>query len=164
VAPENAADRKTLMGDLAESLRRAGPVDAPAIAALTRAAYAKWVPILGRDPKPMAADYDEAVRNHLIDLLFVDDRLAALIEMIPQADNLLIENLAVSPAFQGSGYGRRLMAHAEQLAASLGHAEIKLYTNKLFTENLQFYRQLGYQLDREEAFKGGFIMHLSKRL
>jgi ribosomal protein S18 acetylase RimI-like enzyme len=152
------------MRDVAESLRRAGPGDAPAIAALTREAYAKWVPVIGRDPKPMTANYDEAVRNHLIDLLFVGERLAALIEMIRQADSLLIENLAVSPAFQGSGYGRRLVAHAEQLAAAMGYAEVKLYTNKLFAENLNFYRHLGYQVDREEAFKGGFITHLSRRL
>lgn len=152
------------MSEIAVELRRAGPGDALAIDALTQEAYAKWVPVLGRPPKPMTANYDAAVRDHLIDLLFVGDRLAALIEMIPGADHLLIENLAVSPACQGTGYGRRLMVHAEGLAASLGYREVKLYTNKLFAENLHFYRRLGYQVDREESFKGGFITHLSKRL
>ena len=152
------------MREITVELRRAGPDDALAIDALTQEAYAKWVPVLGRFPKPMTANYDAAVRDHLIDLLFVGDRLTALIEMIPQADHLLIENLAVSPACQGAGYGRRLMGHAEGLAASLGYGEVKLYTNKLFAENLQFYRRLGYQLDREEPFKGGFITHFSKRL
>jgi len=113
---------------------------------------------------PMVADYDEAVRSHLIDLLYVGGELAGLVETIPETDQLLIENVAVSPAFQGCGYGRTLMAHAEHLAASLGYRKTRLYANKLFAENLQLYRRLGYQVDREEAFKGGFLVHMSKPL
>ena len=48
-------------------LRRAGLGDAAAVRALTRSAYAKWVPVIGREPKPMTADYAEAVRRHAID-------------------------------------------------------------------------------------------------
>jgi ribosomal protein S18 acetylase RimI-like enzyme len=112
----------------------------------------------------MAADYDAAARHHLIDLLHVSGELAALVETIPAADHLLIENVAVAPAFQGRGYGRKLMAHAEQLAVSLGHTETRLYTNKLFEENVRLYRRLGYRVDREEAFKDGFVVHMSKVL
>ena len=82
----------------------------------------------GREPKPMMADYAEAVQKHRIDLLYLDGELAALIEMVPAADYLLIENVAVSPALQGRGLGRMLLSHAEQIAASLGYDEIKLYT------------------------------------
>src|SRR5258708_39927896 len=132
-------------------LRRAGASDAPAIRALTREAYAKWVPLIGREPKPMTADYAEAVRSHRIDLLDLEGVLAALIETIVEADHLLIENVAVSPAFQGRGLGRKLMAHAEQIAASAGHRETRLYTNKLFAENIDPYRNPGYRIDPEEG-------------
>jgi GNAT superfamily N-acetyltransferase len=81
-----------------------------------------------------------------------DGKLVALIEMILEADHLLIENVAVSPGFQGKGLG----------PASLGHSETKLYTNKLFAKNVQFYQKLGYGIDREEEFKGGFVVHMSK--
>ncbi|MDR3531520.1 MAG: GNAT family N-acetyltransferase [Rhodopila sp.] len=145
-------------------LRRATAADAPSIRELTRAAYAKWVPVIGREPKPMVADYHDAVINHLIDLLYVDGNLAALIETIPATNHLLVENIAVSPAYQGYGYGRKLMDHAEKLSASLGLPETRLYTNKLFAENVRFYRKLGYRVDREEAFKGGVVVHMSKRL
>ena len=148
----------------ARELRQAVEADAPAIRALTREAYAKWVLTIGREPKPMTADYVEAVRNHRIDLLFLDGKLAALIEMIPDVDHLLIENIAVSPALQGSGLGRELMAYAEHVAASLGHTEIRLYTNKLFAENVVLYRKLGYAVDREEAFKGGLTVYMSKQV
>lgn len=145
-------------------IRRALPADAPAVRTLTRAAYAKWVPLIGREPKPMGADYALAVRDHLVDLIEAEGELAALIELIPQADHVLIENVAVAPAFQGRGLARRLMAHAETVAASLGQGRLRLYTNALFTRNIDLYCRLGYGIDREEAFRGGTVVHMSKRL
>jgi ribosomal protein S18 acetylase RimI-like enzyme len=143
-------------------LRQAVAADAADVRQLTRDAYAKWVPLIGREPKPMTADYAEAVRKHRIDLLHLEGTLAALIETIAEADHLLIENVAVAPAFQGRGLGRKLMAHAEQLAASAGYREIRLYTNKLFADNVALYRKLGYRIDREEDLKHGIAVHMSK--
>ena len=138
--------------------------DAAAIRDLTRTAYAKWVPLIGREPKPMTADYEDAVHKHRFDLLHVDGTLAALVETIREVDHLLVENVAVAPSFQGRGLGRRLMAHAEMLAAELGMGEIRLYTNQRFTENIEFYRRLGYRVDREEDVGVGVAVHMSKRL
>ena len=145
-------------------LRRAVPADAAAVRALTREAYDKWVPLIGREPKPMQADYERAVREHRIDLLYCEGEFAALIETLPAADHLLVENVAVSPAFQGRGFGRRLMAHAEELATSSGFGEIRLYTNQRFAENIELYRRLGYRVDREEMLAVGTVVHMSKRL
>jgi ribosomal protein S18 acetylase RimI-like enzyme len=145
-------------------LRQATPADAAAIRELTREAYAKWVPLIGREPKPMTANYDEAVARHRFDLLYVDGTLAALIETIRERDHLLVENVAVSPSFQGRGLGRRLMVHAEVLARELGFDTIRLYTNQRFAENIALYRRLGYQVDREEDVKVGVVVHMSKRL
>ncbi len=142
--------------------RQAVETDVPAITALTRAAYTKWVPVIGREPTPMAANYADAVREHRFDLIECDGQLAALLETIPAEDHLLIENVAVSPPHQGRGLGRSLMAHAEELAMALGYREIRLYTNKLFTSNVQLYTGLGYRVEREEAFRGGTILHMSK--
>lgn len=143
-------------------VRQAVASDAPAIRELTRAAYAKWVAVIGREPKPMTADYDEALRKHRIDLLSLDGELAALVETIAEPDHLLVENVAVAPGFQGRGLGRHLMAHAEQLAVALGYGQIRLYTNKLFAENVQLYGRLGYRVDREEVLAGGTAVHMSK--
>jgi ribosomal protein S18 acetylase RimI-like enzyme len=145
-------------------LRQATAADASAIRDLTRQAYAKWVPLIGREPKPMTADYAAAVVRHRFDLLYVDDTLAALIETIREADHLLVENVAVSPSFQGRGLGRRLMAHAEVLARELGFDTIRLYTNQRFAENVALYRKLGYQVDREEVLPVGVVTHMSKML
>ncbi len=151
-------------GEPVEGLRRAVSGDASAIRALTRLAYAKWVPVAGREPLPMRADYEAAVRNHRIDLLYKEGELAALIETVAGTDHLLIENVAVSPAFQGQGLGRVLMAHAERLAVASGFPELRLYTNKLFAANVTLYQRLGYRIDREEALNGGTAVHMSKAL
>jgi ribosomal protein S18 acetylase RimI-like enzyme len=143
-------------------LRRAVASDAAAVRELTRAAYAKWVPLIGREPKPMQADYDRAILAHRVDLAVLNGEITGLIETIDQPDHLLVENVAVAPAFQGRGLGRRLMAHAEQLARELGRAEIRLYTNARFTENVALYRRLGYRIDREEQLPHGIAVHMRK--
>ena len=146
------------------SIRRALSSDAGRIRELTRSSYARWVPAIGREPLPMRADYDRAVRQHMIDLLFAGAELAGLIETVDRGDHLLIENVAVAPAFQGQGHGHALLGHAERLAASLGLRELRLYTNKQFTGNVDFYRRRGYAVDREEPFMGGFTVYMSKAL
>jgi ribosomal protein S18 acetylase RimI-like enzyme len=127
------------------SLRRATAADAAAVCALTRAVYAKWVAVVGREPLPMTADYERAVIEHVIDLLEEDGSLSALIEMAPANDHLLIVNIAVRPDQQGRGIGDSLLRHAERLAHSLGLDEIQLYTNAAMAPNLDFYGRRGYQ-------------------
>ena len=92
------------------SLRRAEPADASAVRELTRAAYAKWVPVSGCEPLPMTADYDQAVKRHLIDLYEEGRELHALIEMVVENGRLVIENIAVRPDQQGKGIGDRLLS------------------------------------------------------
>lgn len=146
-------------------LRRAVSEDATELRRLTRAAYAKWVPLIGREPGPMGADYEAAVEKHRFDLLYLDGVLAGLVETIDEGDCLLVENVAVDPVFQGRGLGSKLMAHAEDIARSLGHARITLYTNQRFTQNIQLYLRLGYDVDREEDIGAGTIrVDMSKAL
>lgn len=40
-----------------ETMRIAAISDAEAVTALTRMAYAKWVPVIGREPLPMKTDH-----------------------------------------------------------------------------------------------------------
>ena len=70
----------------------------------------------------------------------------------------------MSPVFQRRGFGRLLLGRAEVLAAASGHGEIRLYTNKLFAENIGLYQRRGYRIDREEAWTGGVIVHMAKPL
>lgn len=162
--PQHLSPMSMIWNNSRFELRQAVTSDAEAIRRLVRNAYAKWVPLIGREPLPMSADYEAALKMHRFDLLVEDDELGGLIETIRKSDHLLIENIAVTPECQGRGYGRMLMDHAEWLAASRGYSEIKLYTNKAFTENLTFYSKLGYRVEREEAFMGGICVHMNKRV
>jgi len=153
------------MSTLAFPIRRAGPADAEAVDALTQAPYARWVPILGRRPLPMTIDYARAVREHRIDLVEVEGAPAALVELSPEPDHLLIVNLAVAPARQKQGLGTLLLGHAEAVAKSLGLAELRLYTNGLMAENIALYRRHGYAVDRiEQRTPAWSVVYMSKRL
>ncbi len=55
----------------------------------------------------MTADDEAALRHHRIDLPTVDGDWAGLIEAVPVEDHLIIENVALDPAAQGRGLGRR---------------------------------------------------------
>jgi N-acetylglutamate synthase-like GNAT family acetyltransferase len=138
-------------------LRRAGLSDAVAIRRLTREVYAKWVPVIGREPLPMHADYDKAVLEHWIDLAEVDGSLAGLIEMIPCSDHMFIENLAVAETMQGKGLATQLLQHAERLTHQCGLPEVQLATNQAFRDNLEFYQKRGYELYETKAFHLGGV-------
>ena len=162
---ENPAIPSPLTDEIRTALRRATPADAATVRDLTRAAYVKWVAVIGREPRPMTADYDKAVRDHVMDLLILNGTPVALIEMRPEADHLLIVNVAVLPAWQSRGYGRALLAHAEEFARSTGLNTVRLYTNGSFTENLKLYERAGYKVDREETSPHlGVAVYMSKSL
>jgi ribosomal protein S18 acetylase RimI-like enzyme len=145
-------------------LRPAAPADAAAIKAIVRAAYAKWVPVIGREPLPMRADYDKALQDHRFDLALENGRIVGLIETIPHDDHVWIENVAVAPEAQGRGIGKKLLDSAERRAVETGCRELRLLTNGAFDANVRLYRRHGYAVDREEPFMNGTTVYMSKRL
>ena len=135
------------------NFRTAGPQDVDAIRTLTRAAYAKWVPLIGREPLPMQADPAEAIRLHRVELL-EDGDLVGLVEVHLAPDHLWIESLCLRPDRQGQGIGARLLARAEALAAEAGRTRLRLLTNPAFTGNVAFYQRHGFAVARTEPFRG----------
>ncbi len=146
------------------AFRRATPADAMAIRALVREAYARWVPLIGREPLPMRADYDAALRTHRFDLLQRGPTLLAVIETALRDDHLWIENIAVRPERQGQGLGRQLLAAAEVLAREAGRAELRLLTNADFASNVALYERCGYAVTAREPFLGGATVYMRKVL
>jgi ribosomal protein S18 acetylase RimI-like enzyme len=146
-------------------LRRGTAADAAAIRDLTRRAYAPWIPLIGREPLPMGVDYDQALRQHRFDLLYDGETLVALIETAVRDDHLYVANVAVSPDAQSRGLGRRLLAHAEALAAAQGLTQLRLLANAAFERNIAIYRAFGHAIDRTEPFaSGGSAVYMSKTL
>ena len=145
-------------------IRVAEPHEAGAISAIVMAAYAKWVPLIGREPMPMRVDYEKAVREHRFDLAVEGDAILGLIETVPHPDHLWIDNVAVAPAAQGRGIGRMLLAFTEERAIAAGHPELRLVTNGAFESNIALYTRLGFVVDRIECFLNGKAVYMRKPL
>ncbi len=108
----------------------------------------------------MNDDYQARIAEGVVRVLTIRDEVAGLVVLLPKADYLLLDNVAVTPERQGSGLGRRLVAFAEAEALRLGYSEIRLYTNVAMHENLAIYSKLGYQefgRVQEEGFNRVFM-------
>jgi GNAT superfamily N-acetyltransferase len=146
------------------SVRRAGPSDVAALAAVADAAYRDYVPRIGRPPAPMIADYAAAVRAGLTWAAVEDGEIVGLLVLVLKPDCLLLENIAVLPSAQGRGIGARLLALAEEQARALGRDEIRLYTNEAMTENLTYYPRRGYAETHRGDQDGFRRVFFSKRV
>lgn len=154
-------------------IRPAQPADEAAIAAIVERAYGVYVERIGMRPGPMDDDHGEQVRRGLVHVA-EDERpdageegvgeVVGLIVLVELADRLLIENVAVAPARQGEGIGRRLLGFAEEAARRAGIGTVALYTHEKMTENLALYAGLGYEEYERRPENGFSRVFMSKRL
>ena len=133
-------------------LRPAVTADATALAALVDAAYGHYVARIGLVPGPMRADYAEVIRTRDVTVAEQDGVIAGLVVLGVTDEGFVIDNVAVHPAWQGTGLGRALLQHAEAAARRAGFDSLYLYTHELMTENLELYRRMGYvEYDRRRT-------------
>ncbi len=77
--------------------------------------------------------------------------------LVPQdGETMLLDNIAVRPQCQKSGYGRALMSWAEHIAGDAGKKWIILYTIEAMRENLAWYPRLGLCEDFEHRTENGY--------
>jgi GNAT superfamily N-acetyltransferase len=146
-------------------LRRAGLSDAAAVAACVQHAYARYEGRLPRPPKPVLADYALVVERTFTFLLESrDGACVGVLVLIEKSDHLLLDNVAVEPAWQGRGLGRRLLELAESEALRLGFDEVRLYTNALMTENRALYARVGYVEYERREVEGRDTVFMRKHL
>jgi N-acetylglutamate synthase-like GNAT family acetyltransferase len=150
--------------DYAPELRRATDADAGAITELVIAAYRHYEPLIGRTPLPMLVHYADAVREHEIWVLELDGELVGILELQPRADQMWVENVAVAPRWQGRGFGRLLLRHAEAEAARHGLHEIGLLTNERYLDNIAMYTRHGYLETHRMPHQGTDLVFFRKPL
>lgn len=126
-------------------IRPATEADVPAVAAIVYDAYVKYVARIGRQPGPMLDDYAARVAAGEVSVCVEGDAIAGILVLEPAPDHLLLDNIAVAPAWQGRGVGRMLLDFADAEARRAGFAELRLYTHVLMHENIALYRHLGWQ-------------------
>jgi GNAT superfamily N-acetyltransferase len=145
-------------------LRRARAGDVPAIGTLVDAAYRDYVPLLGRKPMPMLTDFAAAVLDHDVWVLDAGGLIAGVLELVVRPDHLWVDNVAIDPAVQGRGLGRRLLAFADDEARRLGLPEIRLLTNERYLANIAMYERYGYRETHREPRLGTDLIHFRKPL
>ncbi len=135
-----------------------------AVADCVNAAYENYVARIGKNPAPMLADYPALIADGLVSVIPGKDGVRGVIVMMVEDDTLFIENVAVHPADQGCGFGHALMDYAEQRARDANRDAILLYTHERMSENLAFYRNLGF-VEIERRTEDGYArVYLRKRL
>ena len=145
-------------------LRRTTAADIPALVALQRAAYSRNRDLLGVEPLPLIADYDEVFAHYETWLAEDDGALLGALILEPRADDLLIWSVATSPAAQGRGLGNRLLAAAEERARQLGVSTMRLYTGQKLVSNVAWYQRHGYAIERIEQRPDRTVVHMVKTI
>jgi len=130
-------------------IRRGRDDDCDAIRACVRAAYAKYIPRMGKEPASMLADYSTLIAEGVVPVISDESDVLGVVVCFPKDGYFFLENIAIDPTSQGEGFGRSLMAFVEREARAAGRDEIRLYTHARMVENLAYYPKLGYEeIDR----------------
>jgi GNAT superfamily N-acetyltransferase len=146
------------------AIRKAAAADATGVLALIRAAYAKYVPRIGREPAPMTDDYAAEIAAGRCWVMEGGKGLAGALVMRPKDGDWFVDTVGVAPGMQGKGIGKALMAFAEAEARRKGFRAVRLYTNARMTENMPFYQSLGYEITERRMEDGFDRVFFLKRL
>ncbi|MGD1878015.1 MAG: GNAT family N-acetyltransferase [Kiloniellaceae bacterium] len=150
------------------TIRPALPEDRSRIEAIVDAAYSPYLQRMNRKPAPMVDDYARRIADGQALVLEAGGAVAGILVLEAHPDDhdgfLLLDNIAVDPAFHGRGLGKRLMAFTEEEARRQGYDTVVLYTNEVMVENIALYQRLGY-VETERQQVGGYDrVYLRKKI
>lgn len=147
-------------------IRSAIEADLSAVRQVVHDAYAPYVDRLERKPGPMLDNYALRISQGQVQVLDseVDGGVCGILVLLPQVDAMLLDNVAVTPAVQGKGFGKTLMSVAEDAARAAGYDRIRLYTNEAMTENIDLYTRLGFRETHRTTEKGLNRVYMEKRV
>lgn len=85
---------------------------------------------------------------------FIGDVLAGCVFIKEKADHFYLGKLAVAPALEGQGIGRKLMERADKEAVAQGKPVIELQVRIELIRNRVVFEKLGYHMTAETAHPG----------
>ena len=148
----------------ATPIRLARPEDRERVEAIVQAAYEPYLTRMDRPPGPMVDDYARRIAAGQTHVLEDDGTIVGILVLEPADDHLLLDNIAVDPAWHGRGLGGRLMAFAEDEARRQGHGRVVLYTNEVMVENIALYQRYGYIVSERIRVSGYDRVYMRKDL
>lgn len=137
------------------TLRRAEPADVEAITGLVQAAYSPYIARIGKPPAPMLDDYRQVIADSEVHVALQGERVAGVLVLEREGDEMLLANVAVLPECKGQGIGKVLMHLCETRSRQVGCSAVRLYTHERMTENIAIYRTLGF-VETHRAQEHGF--------
>ncbi|KPW83141.1 Acetyltransferase (GNAT) domain-containing protein [Pseudomonas congelans] len=128
-------------------------------------AYARYVPVIGRKPAPMIADFITQIATGVVYVATDDQtRFQGFIVFYDKDGYFLLENVAVLPSAAGRGVGKALISFCENAARQRGMNAVHLYTNAKMADNLSIYPKLGYVKVAERTEDGFNRVYFEKKL
>ena len=94
---------------MAGIIRPAAVGGLPEIQRIVHAVYSKYVERLGKPPAPMLDNYHRHIVAHEAWVMLDGTDVTGVLILVPRADHLLLDNVAVDPRFRGKGIGRALI-------------------------------------------------------
>ena len=146
------------------AIRPARPEDCTQVKRIAMEAYTPYLARMDREPFPMLDDYAAHIAGGHVFLAEKNDDIAGYIVLLPTDEGLLLDNIGVSPQFQGQRIGTFLVSFAESHARTAGQDTIWLYTNEIMTENLAWYAKLGFRETRRAMEMGYKRVYFAKEL
>ncbi|WP_136618966.1 MULTISPECIES: GNAT family N-acetyltransferase [Mesorhizobium] len=142
------------------TIRRALAGDLQTVVSLTQAAYAPYTALLGAPPIPVTEDYEPRIARGEVWLLESGSELAGLLTLERHDDHAMIFSVAVSPDFQGKGFGIALLKHADEQTRLWGLPEVRLYTNARMERNIALYLAYGFHETgrRPNPYRPGWVL------
>lgn len=146
------------------TLRQAVDADAGFAAVCVAAAYAQWIPLIGRKPGPMLEDYHTVIATNQVLIAELGGQPVGLLVTRQTDEGFLLDNIAVLPECAGQGIGRLLLVRAEEEASRQGYQSLYLYTNERMIENIELYTRIGYREYARRQESGFRRVYMRKQL
>ncbi len=132
-------------------IRAAAPSDLAAVVACADRAFLPVAPADRRADPGHDDDLVEQIRNQNLHVISEgsDPTIVGYISLVPVADHLFVDSMAVLPEKHDRGLGTHLLRFAEREAERLGLNSVRLYTQQSSTDDFAFYPYRGYaEIDR----------------
>jgi ribosomal protein S18 acetylase RimI-like enzyme len=136
-------------------IRKARAEEADAVRDVVLAAYERYVPVIGKSPAPMLDNYAARIAAEQVWVLADAGVIAGVLVLEDGPECFLLDNIAIRPDRQGSGFGSRLLDFAESEGMRCGWDTITLYTNALMVENIAIYAKRGF-IEQARRTENGF--------
>jgi ribosomal protein S18 acetylase RimI-like enzyme len=125
-------------------MRRASPTDIEVVKTISADAFLPYEATIGIVPGPAVEDYRPRIARGEVWLLEDGDDAIGVVVLEERPRHVAIYSIAVMPDRQRSGYGRALLAFAEERARAIGVGEVRLYTNQRMERNIAIYERWGF--------------------